>query len=101
MSNYNDDVEKASSEVVCAPEREVLEAALADRIGRVLIGAPIEKRPKLFGLSAVTKAAEAAAVRQRTVDECWDLANAAGLPTLIGTTYVQHFIVAAFSGEAS
>jgi hypothetical protein len=98
MSEYRDDVEIASAETDCSPDPEVLEAAVADSVGRVLIGAPIEKRPKLFGLYAKTKAAEVAAVRQRAVDECWATACAANLPNLIGTVAVQDFMLANFWG---
>ena len=86
---------------ITAPDREVLEAAVADSLAGILPGAPIENRPALYNMLCRSKAAEAAAVRMRLVDDCWDVACTAGLIPLIGTTYVQGFIVSAFSGDAS
>jgi hypothetical protein len=94
-------VDVASSGIEQAPDREVLEGVIADSVERSLIAAPIENKPILFGMYARTKAAEAAAARQRTIDDCWHVACAAGLIPLIGTTYVQGWISSAFRGDVS
>ena len=101
MIEYRVDAEITSSEIEQAPDREVLEAAVADSLAGILPGAPIENCPAIYGMLCRTKAAEAAAVRMRLVDDCWDVACTAGLIQLIGTTYVQSWISSAFSGGKS
>jgi hypothetical protein len=100
VNSYNNDCETSSSELETTPDLEVLESAVADSLAGILPNAPIENKPILFGMFARTKAAEASAARQRAVDDCWDIACAAGLPKLIGTTYVQRFISGAFGRGA-
>lgn len=101
MIEYRVDAEIASSEIDTAPDREILEAAVADSLVEILPAAPIENRPALYGMLCRAKAAEAAVVKQRAVDDCWNVACAAGLIPLVGTAYVQGWIVAAFSGGKS
>src|SRR5689334_10636363 len=98
MDLYGDGDQFSRDERCDVGNRCELEATLADSIGRVLIGAPIEKRPVLFYMLVKTKAAEASAVRQGAIDECWFAACTAGLPTLIGTAAIQNWLVAAFGG---
>ena len=97
---YDEDAEIASKEIEQAPDREALEAAVADSLAGILPGAPIENRPAIYGMLCRTKAAEAAAVRMRLVDDCWAIACTAGLIAVAGTAVIQGWIAGAFGGRS-
>jgi hypothetical protein len=100
MIDSIDDLEDASSEIEFASNIEAVEAAVGESLGEILPGAPIENRPALYNRLCRTKAAEAAAVRMRLVDDCWDIACAAGLIAVAGTAVIQGWITSTFGGAS-
>jgi hypothetical protein len=100
VTSYNNNCETSSSEAENTSSIEAVEAAVANSLTGILPSAPIENRPVIFSMLCRTKAAEVAAVRMRLVDDCWDVACAAGLVAAFSTAVVQGWIVSAFGGAS-
>ena len=82
----------------CYPDANEIKAIIADDRARILLyqsltrvieGAPTQNKLAVYGLMAQTAANEAAAMRQRYVDDLWLVASEVGLVRLLGTVSVQ------------
>jgi hypothetical protein len=82
-------------------EADRAQVALYASLCRVIEGAPIENKLRVFGLMAKTAAADMYAFRQRVIDDLWEVANDLGLVSEFGVTSVQDVLAAAFAEGTS
>jgi hypothetical protein len=69
-------------------------------LSRVIEGAPVENKMRVFAMIARTTAADTAAYRQQMIDDLWYVAEDIGLIAMTGTAAVQNTLVVAFAGSA-
>jgi len=82
-------------------EADRAQVALYASLCRVIEGAPIENKLRVFGLMAQTAAADTCAFRQRVIDDLLEVANDLGLVSKFGVTRMQDVLSAAFAEGTS
>jgi hypothetical protein len=81
---------------------ERLQVVMYASLCRVIAGAPVENKLRVFSLMARMAAGDTAAYRQQMMDGLWEVAaDDLGLVSLFGVTSVQDVIAAAFAEVAS
>jgi hypothetical protein len=94
---------KASTETIACRDGfadERAQVAMYASLSRVIEGAPVENKMRVFAMIARTTAADTAAYRQQMIDDLWYVAEDIGLIAMTGTAAVQNTLVVAFAGSA-